>query len=48
MRGSVFRIIFIVLAREFESIESPGFAWFLGENWLFQNHFEGKSPIIHD
>ena len=32
VRGSVIKIEFIVLAKEFESSEiSPGFAWFLGE-----------------
>ena len=32
--GSVFRMKFRVLSREFESIEtSPGFARLLGENW---------------
>ena len=32
--GSVFRMKFRVLSREFESIEiSPGFAQLLGENW---------------
>ena len=35
VRGSVFRMEFRVLSREFESIEtSPGFAQFLGENWI--------------
>ena len=35
MRGSVFKIVFRVLAREFESIETyPGFAQLLGENWV--------------
>ena len=35
LRGSVFKIVFRVLAREFESIEtSSGFDWFLGENWV--------------
>ena len=35
VRGSVFRMEFRVLSREFESIEtSPGFAQFLGENWV--------------
>ena len=34
VRGSVFRMKFRVLSREFESIEtSPGFAQLLGENW---------------
>ena len=34
MRGSVNKIEFRVLSREFESIEtSPGFAQLLGENW---------------
>ena len=34
VRGSVFKEVFIVLAREFESIEtSPGFAQLIGENW---------------
>ena len=33
--GSVFKIEFRVLAREFESIEtSPGFARLLDENWV--------------
>ena len=33
VRGSVFKMAFIVLAREFEFIEtSPGFAQLLGEN----------------
>ena len=35
VRGSVFKMEFIVLAKEFESIEtSPGFAQLLGENWI--------------
>ena len=35
VRGSVFKMDFRVLAREFESIEtSPGFAQLLGENWV--------------
>ena len=35
VRGSVFRMEFIILSREFESIEtSPGFAQLLGENWV--------------
>ena len=35
LRGSVFNMKFRVLSREFESIEtSPGFAQFLGENWI--------------
>ena len=35
VRGSVFKMKFRVLSREFESIEtSPGFAQFLGENWI--------------
>ena len=35
VRGSVFRMQFRVLSREFESIEtSPGFAQLLGENWI--------------
>ena len=35
VRGSVFKMEFRVLSREFESIEiSPGFAQFLGENWV--------------
>ena len=34
VRGSVFRMQFRILSREFESIEtSPGFAQLLGENW---------------
>ena len=34
VRGSVFKMKFRVLSREFESIEtSPGFAQLLGENW---------------
>ena len=34
VRGSVFKMKFRVLSREFESIEtSPGFARLLGENW---------------
>ena len=34
--GSVFRIVFRFLAREFESVEIfPGFALFLVENWVF-------------
>ena len=34
VRGSVFRMKFRVLAREFESIKtSPGFAQLLGEKW---------------
>ena len=38
MRGSVFRMKFRVLSREFESIDtSPGFARLLGENW-YQSH----------
>ena len=33
VRGSVFRIVFRLLIREFESVEtSPGFAQLLGEN----------------
>ena len=33
MHGSVLKIIFRVLAREFKTIEtSSGFAWFQGEN----------------
>ena len=39
MRGSVVNIEFIILFKESEFIEtSPGFAWFLGENWGFQSH----------
>ena len=35
MRGSVFKMEFKALFREFKSIEtSPGFAQFLGENWI--------------
>ena len=35
VRGSVFKMKFRVLSREFESIEtSPGFAQFLGENCI--------------
>ena len=35
VRGSVFKMKFWVLSREFESIEtSPGFAQLLGENWV--------------
>ena len=35
VRGSVFKMEFRVLSREFESIEtSPGFAQLLGENWV--------------
>ena len=35
VRGSVFKMEFKALFREFESIEtSPGFAQFLGENWI--------------
>ena len=35
VRGSVFKMEFRVLAREFESIEtSPGFARLLDENWV--------------
>ena len=35
VRGSVFRMEFRVLSREFESIEtSPGFAQLLAENWV--------------
>ena len=34
MRGSVFKMDFRVLSREFESIEaSPGFAQLLRQNW---------------
>jgi hypothetical protein len=34
VRGSVFKMKFTGLSREFESIEtSPGFAQILGENW---------------
>ena len=34
VRGSVLKMEFRVLSREFESIEtSPGFAQLLGENW---------------
>ena len=34
VRGSVFKLEFRVLSREFESIETyPGFAQLLGENW---------------
>ena len=34
VRGSVFKMKFRVLSREFESIETlPGFAQLLGENW---------------
>jgi hypothetical protein len=34
VRGSVFKMKFRELSREFESIEtSPGFAQLLGENW---------------
>ena len=34
VRGSVFKMVFRVLFREFESIETyPGFALLLGENW---------------
>ena len=34
VRGSVFKMEFRVLSREFESIETyPGFAQLLGENW---------------
>ena len=33
--GSVFKMEFRVLSREFESIETfPGFAQLLGENWV--------------
>ena len=36
MRGSVIRLISVVLDREFESVEtSSGFARLLGENWVF-------------
>ena len=43
VRGSVFKMKFRVLSREFESIEtSPGFAQLLGENWN-QSH---KKTII--
>ena len=35
VRGSVFKMEFRVLSREFESIEtSPGFAQLLGEKWV--------------
>ena len=35
VRGSVFKMEFKAFFREFESIEtSPGFAQFLGENWI--------------
>ena len=35
VRGSVLKMKFGVLSREFESIEtSPGFAQFLGKNWV--------------
>jgi hypothetical protein len=35
VRGSVLKMEFRVLSREFESIEtSPGFAQLLGENWV--------------
>ena len=35
VRGSVFKMDFRVLSREFESIEtSAGFAQLLGENWV--------------
>ena len=34
VRGSVFKMEFRALSREFESMEtSPGFAQLLGENW---------------
>ena len=41
MRGSVFRIVFRILAEEFEFIaKSPGFAHFLEENWvLYRMHW---------
>ena len=43
VRGNVFKMEFRVLSRKFESIEtSPGFAQFLGENWI-QSH---KKAII--
>ena len=43
VRGSVFMMEVRVLSREFESFEtSPGFAHFLGENWV-QSH---KKSII--
>ena len=35
VRGSVFRTVFRVLAKEFEFVEtSPGFASLLQENWV--------------
>jgi hypothetical protein len=35
VRGSLFKMDFRVLSRDFESIEtSPGFAQLLGENWV--------------
>ena len=44
MRGSVFRIVFRILVREFESVEtSPGFAQLLGEKLDFQNDVGKKS-----
>ena len=44
MRGSVFRIVFRLLIREFESVEtSPGFAQLLGEKLDFQNDVGKKS-----
>ena len=43
MRGSVFKMEFIILSREFESIEtSPGFAKLLGKNW-YQSHKKVKN-----
>ena len=43
VHGSVFRIIFIILDREFESVEtSSGLAQILGENWDFQMRPEKK------
>ena len=43
MHGSVFRIIFRILAREFSSVEtSSGVAQLLGENWGFQMRPEKK------
>ena len=44
VRGSVFRIVFRLLIREFESVEtSPGFAQLLGEKLDFQNDVGKKS-----
>ena len=35
VHGTVFRMKYRVLSREFESIETfPGFAQLLGENWV--------------